>query len=354
MSASDVTISVLIVVTFFLLYMFNFFVVGFKRIKDNWPIYRCNPLVLPFASLFGFDAGQNFAFCIQNVQSAFMGEILKPVNYNIGVLNNVGGSLTGNVGGIRSMFDNIRKSIMAAIQSVFGVFLNMMIEMQRIMVNLKDLFGKLMGIMSTVMYTLSGSMMTMNSAWDGPGGDMVRFLCFHPDTLVEVAAPDLGGPEGPPLLVPMKDLKLNTVLKTGTRVCAVMHISNVDENGQPIEDMYTLPRDDGVPRDDIVVTGVPRDDIVVTGSHLVYDPSQRQFVPVHSLTLAKKAVGQPCDTLTCLITSDHTIPIGQWLFHDWEDNQGSPAKSVHSVNKPPLSSSQSVGQGGAHLISRLI
>lgn len=336
MSASDVTISVLIVVTFLFLYMFNFFVVGFKRIKDNWPVYRCNPLVLPFASLFGFDAGQNFAFCIQNMQSSFMGEILKPVNYNIGVLNNVGGSLTGNVGGIRSMFDNIRKSIMAAIQSVFGVFLNMMIEMQRIMVNLKDLFGKLMGIMSTVMYTLSGSMMTMNSAWDGPGGDMVRFLCFHPDTLVEVAAPAHGN--GPlPLLVRMKDLQLNTVLKTGTRVCAVMHISNVDEHGQPIEEMYTLPRHhDSV--EPIVVTGVPRDDdqIVVSGSHLVYDPTQRQFVPVHSLAqAAKKALGgPPCDTLTCLITSDHTIPIGQWLFHDWEDNQGSPAKSVA---KKPLS-----------------
>jgi hypothetical protein len=327
MSASDVTISVLIVITFILLYMFNFFVVGFKRIKDNWPVYRCNPLVMPFASLFGFDAGQNFAFCIQNMQSSFMGEILKPVNYNIGVLNNVGGSLTGNIGGIRSMFDNIRKSIMAAIQAVFGVFLNMMIEMQRIMVNLKDLFGKLMGIMSTVMYTLSGSMMTMNSAWDGPGGDMIRFLCFHPDTLVEVAdTAHLGGRVG----VPMKDLKLNTVLKTGTRVCAVMHISNVDEHGQLVEQMYTLPRKQPTLVGDADNSNHdPASLIVVSGSHLVYDPSQRRFVPVHSLVAAKPVVGPLCETLTCLITSDHTIPIGQWLFHDWEDNQGSPAKPVH-------------------------
>ena len=28
------------------------------------------------------------------------------------------------------------------------------------------------------------------------------------------------------------------------------------------------------------------------------------------------------DEFSCLITSDHSIPIGEWLFHDWEDNSG--------------------------------
>ena len=29
-----------------------------------------------------------------------------------------------------------------------------------------------------------------------------------------------------------------------------------------------------------------------------------------------------------LITSDHSIPIGEWIFHDWEDNNGSPSKNL--------------------------
>ena len=41
-----------------------------------------------------------------------------------------------------------------------------------------------------------------------------------------------------------------------------------------------------------------------------------------------KEVDVKCDELSCLITSNHTIPIGQWIFHDWEDNNGSPAKSL--------------------------
>jgi hypothetical protein len=35
-----------------------------------------------------------------------------------------------------------------------------------------------------------------------------------------------------------------------------------------------------------------------------------------------------CDVLYCLITSDHTIQIGEWIFHDWEDSNGSEPKNI--------------------------
>ena len=33
-------------------------------IKNNWPQYRCNPLVMPFAGYFGHDPAENFNECI--------------------------------------------------------------------------------------------------------------------------------------------------------------------------------------------------------------------------------------------------------------------------------------------------
>jgi hypothetical protein len=41
--------------------------VGIKKIKKNWPEYRCNPTIMPFASLFGQDTMTNFAFCVENL-----------------------------------------------------------------------------------------------------------------------------------------------------------------------------------------------------------------------------------------------------------------------------------------------
>ena len=66
MKTSDLTLSAIIIFMFLLLYIFNFLVAGIQRIKANWPHYRCQPTIMPFAGLFGHNASENFAYCIQS------------------------------------------------------------------------------------------------------------------------------------------------------------------------------------------------------------------------------------------------------------------------------------------------
>ena len=42
-----------------------------EKIKKEWPNYRCNPTVMPFANVFGHDTMKNFTYCVQNLQSTF-------------------------------------------------------------------------------------------------------------------------------------------------------------------------------------------------------------------------------------------------------------------------------------------
>ena len=74
-------------------------------------------------------------------------------------------------------------------------------------------------------------------------------------------------------------------------------------------------------------------DILVSGSHLVYDPTSTNFIQVEHLPQAEKTDIE-CKTFTCLITSNHIIPIGKWIFHDWEDNNGSISKTGVSPVSP--------------------
>jgi hypothetical protein len=53
----------------------------------------------------------------------------------------------------------------------------------------------------------------------------------------------------------------------------------------------------------------------------------KQFIHVEDLPSAA-ASEENCAVLSCLITSDHTIPIGGWIFHDWEDSNGSAPKKI--------------------------
>ena len=315
MKTSDLSITIFIIIVFILLYVFNVLTVGINKIKQDWPLYRCNPAIMPFASVFGQDTVSNFTYCIQSMQGNYMSYLMQPLHYNLSIIGDIGKSLTGSLNNVRAFFNKIRNFITNIIKSVFAVFLNILIEFQRLTINIKDLFNKLIGIMVTLMYTLNGSIMTMNSAWAGPPGQLTRALCFHPDTKLRLKDNTL---------VSMKDVPLNSVLHNGTIVNAVMHISNLDENGKPIEALYKLKGGEHSETGHHSETG---QDILVSGSHLVYVPSKKIFDHVENVLEAEKT-NILCDTFTCLITSNHTIPIGKWIFHDWEDNNGSKAKSV--------------------------
>jgi uncharacterized protein YaaR (DUF327 family) len=290
--------------------VFNILAVGINKIKEDWTLYRCNPSVMPFASVFGHDTVSNFTYCIQAMQGNYMSYLMQPLQYNLSVISDIGKNLTNSLNDVRAFFNNIRNFITDIVKSIFSVFLNILIEFQRLTMNIKDLFNKLIGIMVTLMYTLNGSIMTMNSAWSGPPGQLTRALCFHPETKLRLKDNTL---------VCMKDVPLNAILKNGTIVNAVMHISNLDKNGIPIESLYKLK---GGEKKEVST----EEDILVSGSHLVYVPSTKAFDHVENLLEAEKT-DILCETFTCLITSNHTIPIGKWIFHDWEDNNGSKSKS---------------------------
>ena len=112
-----------------------------------------------------------------------------------------------------------------------------------------------------------------------------RRRCFAPETLVNL----LNG-----RIVPMKDLKLGDILINGSVVKATMQIRNESDP------YYKLPGD-----------------IYVTGSH--YIEHCDSFVHVSKLKHAK-LTGRIDAVVYCLITSDHKIPVGEFMFWDWEDN----------------------------------
>ena len=176
MRSSDITLTIVIILIFVAMYFYNILAVGIKNIQENWPEYRCNPSIMPFAGMFGHDAGSNFTYCIQNMQSDFMGYLLQPLTYLTSVQNTSMGNLMESIQDIRGFFNVFRNLITSIVQSVFGVFLNILIQIQFMIIKMKDMIGKIVGIMATMMYILQGTVMTMESTWAGPPGAMVKMM----------------------------------------------------------------------------------------------------------------------------------------------------------------------------------
>jgi hypothetical protein len=263
------------------------------EIKANWPLYRCNPMYMPLAD----NMEENFVYCIQSMQTNFMGYLLQPLTFITGSLGGMLGNFMDEINSIRAMFNKIRTFFSSIIQSVFGVFLNLVIEFQRITIGIKDLIGKTIGIMTSLMYVIDGSIMTMQSTWNGPPGQLVRALgkCFYPTTAVKLLNGEIKA---------MKDLDLGDVLEDGSIVESVMKIDNKRE---PVP-LYTIKN-----------AGVNGENIYVTGSHLVLDKATNKFITVEKYTKAELSKVET-DWFSCLITSNHKIVIGNETFWDWEDH----------------------------------
>jgi hypothetical protein len=270
-----------------------FYVNQIEQIKANWPLYRCNPMYMMFAE----DVETNFAYCIQNMQTSYMGVLLQPLTYITSQLGTTFSSFVTDINMVRAMFNNVRTFFSSITGSIFGVFLNLIIEFQKIIIGIKDMVGKTIGIMVTIMYTIEGSILTMQSAWNGPPGQMVQALgkCFHPTTKLLLQNGNI---------VAMKDIHLGDVLEDGSIVESTMQI----DNKRDPQFMYKIK---GV--------GVNKEDIYVTGSHLVFDKFKNRFVKVLEYDTALLTIEKP-DWFCCLITNNHKIKIGEEVFWDWEDH----------------------------------
>ena len=299
MRGIDILKSLYIFIIFIIIIFWSFILSNITNIKKEWPKYRCSPMIIPFASYFGYDVEKNFTYCIQNMQANYMGHLLKPLHYTLGLISSTNSSILGSLNDVRKFFSKVRGLISTITKDIIGVFYGIMIEFERLIIKTKDMFEKTIAILVVQLYTISGTMKTGQSLWNGPPGEIMRALCFHPDTLVKLKDEKIKM---------MKNIELNDELYRGGHVIATMNISNLTINGKQKELFYKISG------------GENNEPIYVTGDHLIYDIQSRKFIKIKNHIDSVLKPNLKSDKLSCLITSDNLIPLGRRLFHDWEDN----------------------------------
>lgn len=176
MNLSDIWTTILIFLIFFILILSITFSLGLKNIEQDWPKYRCNPAVMPFASYFGHDTSENFTYCTQNIQTNYMPFLLEPIHYVLNLTNHIGAQLGKGINDARNMFSVLRSFFSSIFQKIFQIFHNIIIQFQLITIKMRDIVGKFVGTIVSLLYILDGSVKTTQSLWNGPAGAMIRAL----------------------------------------------------------------------------------------------------------------------------------------------------------------------------------
>jgi hypothetical protein len=263
---------------------------GIADILNNWPKYRCNPIIMPFAGLFGFDAGENFNFCMKNIFSMNAGAVLAPV---YGVMSNFT-DIVGTISNVANSFRYLIANLLSGMERLMGSFRD---RFQFILFSIRMSFFKIMNMMGRLYATFYAvifmGMSGLQAANNVANNDMVKFLlefCFDPETPIKLSTG---------VIIPIKSLKIGDKLEP------------VNGNIPVVTSLFTF---DGSKTPMVEVGGV-----CVSAKHYIRYDSLDTMIEAGDHPDAKAVPS--INRLICLNTSTHNLMINKMLFADYDESE---------------------------------
>ena len=158
-----------------------------QEIAKNFPRYRCNPVIMPFASNFGYDTQENFNFCLNNIFQLKAIEVFAPIYEFLGVFTTIVTQLVNVVLGIRKLFSNFLFGVNQFIRSVRDRIQQLLSSVRMSLIRINNLMGRVYGSMYSVIWMGVSALAAGNNV---ANNDLVKFMfefCFDPETPVQLA-----------------------------------------------------------------------------------------------------------------------------------------------------------------------
>ena len=268
---------------------------SYKIIRANWPFYRCQPEITPFASFYGHNLKETMNFCV--------GELVK--EHAPGVINPIYAAveeIMGVVDGVYEEAESIESGVVGLLSGFEAFVVNFMNSMRLVgtqirmsAVRIKDIFGRLYGSFFSIVFAGISAITFGNNLVCNPlivfiadlaGADI---CCFHPDTVI---AMDDG---------------------TQKRICQIK-IGEKLEEGVIVTSVYEF---DGRQTDMVSIHGIK-----VSSNH--YIRSAGRMVRAENHPAAYSCASYP--RIWCLGTNQNTIPVLNQIglveeFADYEESE---------------------------------
>lgn len=162
---SSIIMVIILTIVLILACSYCYIMINLQPIVDDWNNQRCKPYIIPFVGLinkpkdmsFNEFTQQNFDYCTQNILKNITGEAVQPLTFvtkSLYLLYNV---IQESLNSIRQMFDKVRNLFNSVTKEIMGRLANIMIPLQQIIISFRDIMSKVLGIMTTGLFTLLAS-----------------------------------------------------------------------------------------------------------------------------------------------------------------------------------------------------
>jgi hypothetical protein len=180
MGIGDLGNAFLIVLIFAMIQLFITVITSLAQFKKIWNAYKCNPAIMPFASLMGHDPASVFKECTEETQSSFMSIFLDPIYSSLQTFSETGNIFIGILDSLQIGLNdqqseslNIVGDIGARVQ-VFSTNLN------KTFITVADTVSKIGGFMTIIFYLLQTSVDVGKALKRDAPGHILRMLKVLP------------------------------------------------------------------------------------------------------------------------------------------------------------------------------
>lgn len=158
-----------------------------KDVIENWSRYRCNPLILPFSDFFGYDAGENFQFCVKSMMQNQSGEFFQPVYGLLGQFSSSLGMIVNTTNGFRKVLGNFRLSTDSFVGSVQAKISALLLQIRLSFMRMQTLMGRVYGTMYSIIWMGTSAITAGTSLQENSLVNFMFEFCFAPNTLLQLA-----------------------------------------------------------------------------------------------------------------------------------------------------------------------
>ena len=368
----SVFLFIIITIVVFIGVSYCYVMINITPIKNNWVAERCKPYVMPFAGIINKPDNmtasqfteQNFNFCTQNILKDITGFAVEPLTFITYAITESITLIRDALQSIRTMFDKIRNDFISISGEIMDRLANIMIPLQQIIIAVKDMFGKIQGTLTAVLYTFLGSYYTLKSLMGAIAQAVILFLIGLAAAIIFAwIFPFTWG-----IAISMTSIFIALSIPLAIMLAFLIDVLHVNVNmslpGLPKQpsiqcfDKNTLLKmNDGTEKRIIdievgeklmnnnMVTAKIQvsvkgsqmynlDNIIVSDSHMVKEGNK--WIRVSKHFKAKKLPDYKEDYLYCLNTETKEILVSGYIFSDWDEINEDDIESIqiiHRMNK---------------------
>ena len=267
-----------------------------SEIRNNWPKYRCQPQYMILAGLFGHNVNENFEFCLQQkIQDSTKG-VTGPFASGMFGFTNILSNLMESANSFRVMLATLVGGIIKIISEFKARMTALMGRVKLTAGRMKAMMYRIYGTMFAVVYMGISALTGIQNFGDSFIFRFIDTFCFPPEQPMLLESGEV---------IPISDVLVNDILQGGHRVDTIYKFA---ATGQTMVELGS--------------------GILVSSNHFV--KLNGKWVMAKDHPDAKPAdpwsggIERP---LICLTTHDHILPIGDYIFADYDETDEANAET---------------------------